>query len=372
MTGLGRVALGLASGMWLVLGRADATDYRSGGEDAADLASEATVSVGGLGGAPSVPEPAGTAVAEVPPAPVLDLRTEQWTIPSQVVAAVRAVRERPLGERVAVASQSFLGLPYVLDAAGEGTVEDPDPVGRYDAFDCLTFVEETLAIAMAGDPLDAPMLRNAFRYDGPASYSHRRHFMEAEWIPDAVRNGLVTDITARLGPARTLTKTVTADTWKSWRRRSLFSLPAEALPVGSWSLNYLDLAEAELAAPRFPPGAIVLTLRQDRPHVPVVITHVSLVIPGRDGLLMRHATKMGSRKVRDDRLSWYVTHIRDYVNWRALGIAVLLPREQGPRLSALSITQLPPTFPPAEGPLPEFAAGALHPAASAPAGGEPG
>lgn len=309
---------------------------------------------------------------EVPAAPVAeepvgadagpkegDLSTERWTIPPEVMEAARAVRDRPLGERIAAISQPFLGLPYVWDAAGEGDEDDPDPVGRYDAFDCLTFVEETLAIALAGDPVDAAALRNAFRYRGAPSYLHRRHFMEAEWIPDAVQNGLVSDITAFVGHPRTVTKTVTAATWKGWGRRSLFRLPAEALPVGTWSLDYLDLAEAELAVPRIPPGAILLTLRSDRPGVPMVVTHVSLVIPGKDGAMMRHATRMGTRKVRDDRLMWYVKHIRDYVNWPALGVAVLMPREQGPRLAATTTEEreelgLGARFPPAEGALPHF------------------
>jgi len=62
---------------------------------------------------------------------------------------------------------------------------------------------------------------------------------------------------------------------------------------------------------------------------------VSLVIPGPRESLMRHATRMGTRKVRDDRLAWYLKHLRDYTKWPSLGITVLMPREQGPRVSAL-------------------------------------
>ena len=48
------------------------------------------------------------------------------------------------------ASRAFLGLPYLNDAAGEGQGIDTDPPSRYDAFDCLTFVEEVLALTLAG------------------------------------------------------------------------------------------------------------------------------------------------------------------------------------------------------------------------------
>jgi hypothetical protein len=280
---------------------------------------------------------------------------ERWTPPPDVVAAVRAVAARPVAERIEAASRAFLGLPYLNEAAGEGSGPDPDPPARYDAFDCLTFVEEVLGLALAPDPVYAPVIRDALRYRGTMAYESRRHFMEAQWIPDAIRNGLLVDVTDRVGRARTITKDVTPLTWKSWKRRTLFKLPDALLPVGSWSLRYLDLAEAYAAAERIPAGAVLVTLRKDK-GAPVVTTHISMVVPGTgaERVWMRHATRMGTKKVRDDRLAWYAAHLRDYVNWPALGVTVLMPREQGPRVSALAAAPLPPPFPDAEGELPVF------------------
>lgn len=310
--------------------------------------------------APSLLDRVGTADsggAESPapapgPPPGVRVVPERWTVPREVLEAVREVAGWPLGERLDAATRPFLGLPYGNDAAGELDAADPDPPARYDTFDCLTFVEEALGLALASDPLGAPAIRDALRYRGVPSYATRRHFMEAQWVPDAVRNGLLVDITAQVGRARVVHKEVTGDTWRRWRRRGLFRLPDAQLPVGGWSLTYLDLAEAEAAVPRIPPGAVLLTIRQPREWSPIAITHISLVLPGGR---MRHATRMGSRKVRDDRLDWYVRHLREYVNWPVLGVGVLLPREQGPRVSALQPFALPPPFPPAEGPLPVFA-----------------
>lgn len=285
---------------------------------------------------------------------------ERWTPQADVIARVRDARTRPLGERLELASRSFLGLPYLNDAAGEGLGVDPDPPSRYDAFDCLTFVEEVLGLTLAGDPLYAPAVRDALRYAGAPAYDHRRHFMEAQWIPDAIRNGLLEDITARVGHARDLRKDVTPEVWKRWRRRGLFTLPDSVLPLGEWALSYLDLAEAVEAVPRIPAGALVITLREERAWSPVVVTHISMVVPAPEGsapdaeLRMRHATRMGRQTVRDDRLGWYAAHLRDYVNWPALGITVLLPREQGPRISALRMPVLPEPFARAEGALPAF------------------
>ncbi len=286
----------------------------------------------------------------------------QWTAPHEVVAAIRAAADRPVGERLDAATRLFLGRPYVVDPVGEGEGADADVPARYDVFDCMSFVEEALGMVLAGDPVGAPAVRDALRYGGVADYAHRNHFMEAQWIPRAIATGMLEDVTDRLGSARTLTKAVTPAVWQGWRSRRRFFLADPELPVGTWSLRYLDLGQAAEAAPRIPPGALVVTLRVERAWSPIVTTHVSLVVPGRTEPMMRHATKMGKRLVRDDKLSWYMTHLRDYVNWPALGVAVLMPREQGPTRAA-TLDSLVPALPysDAGGDLPVFVPQPLNP-----------
>lgn len=270
------------------------------------------------------------------PLPFVD--TERWTIPSDVVQNVRASSLNSLGERMEIATRSFLGALYINGAEGEGRGIDPDPPARYDVFDCLTFVETALGLSLSGDPLYAPLVRNQFRYQGQPDYTSRRHFMESQWIHDAVAAGLITDITAKLGPTHTIHKSVTAQTWAGWgRRHSLFGrLPDTALPLGSFDLPYMDLDTAAEAVLHAPAGAIVLTIHADRVGVPTVVSHTGIVIrlPGQEPM-MRHASRMGKQVVRQDTLSWYVAHLREYSNWPIAGLSFLMPREQGPRISAL-------------------------------------
>ncbi len=306
------------------------------------------------------------APAEPAARPGVRFIAERWTIPPATLDAVRAVVNEPLGRRMEAASHDWLGLPYLNEAAGEQDAGDPDPPARYDTFDCLTFVEEVLGLSLSADPVYAPGIRDALRYkdaaprpDWTRDYNERRHFMEAEWLPDAVQNRLLVDITASVGPSQVLTHEVTVQTWQNWRHTRFFHLPAALYPVGTWSLRYLDLPTAAASVANIPPGALVLTLRQPRPWSPIVITHVSLVVQDDSGKIhMRHATRMGSQKVRDDDLSWYLKHLYDYVNWPSLGIAVYLPREQGPRVSALRPTVL-------HAPFPDYVPGMLLPSAPA-------
>ena len=73
-------------------------------------------------------------------------------IPPHLIEVAAKVAQEPLPVRLEAVSEALLGRPYLIDPLGEGFGIDPDPLARYDAFDCLTFVEELLALVMAGDP----------------------------------------------------------------------------------------------------------------------------------------------------------------------------------------------------------------------------
>ncbi len=265
---------------------------------------------------------------------------DDGTIPVEIERKVHETRHLPIGERVAAISDILQGTPYLNDAAGEGVLPDLDPPVRYDAFDCLTFVEEVLALAISADPRSAARVRNSLRYgEGqPRTYEDRQHFMLQQWVPQAIAAGWLRDITAELGETRIIEKTVTAQTWRGWKGRRLFLLPDARLPTGTFQLPVLPPGVAWESAPAIPTGAVVLTVRENKAGVPIVVTHLGFKVDGatEDEPLFRHATKMGSRpRVRSDKLRWYVEHNRWYHWWPVAGFTVLMPQEMGPRKSAL-------------------------------------
>lgn len=266
---------------------------------------------------------------------------DDGAIPEAIAQAVADSRNKPIGERISTISNAMMGTPYLNDAAGEATAPDFDPPVRYDAFDCLTFVEEVLALTLSADERGAAVVRNGLRYGhGHApSYERRRHFMLQQWIPNAIEGGWVEDITASLGETRLLEKQVTLQNWQWWKGRRQFLLPDDLLPTGLFRLSMLPPGAAWDAASDIPDGAIVLTVRESKSHVPIVVTHlgfkVSSALP--DKPFLRHATKMGKQpRVRNDWLHWYIEHNRWYHWWPVAGFTVLMPREQGPRLSVLA------------------------------------
>ena len=92
------------------------------------------------------------------------LAAESWVIPSDIRQAVVSSKNDQIGQRMSEISEAFIGIPYVLDPMGESVGIDVDPIIRYDAFDCLTYVEEVLALSLSFSPESASMLRQQLRY----------------------------------------------------------------------------------------------------------------------------------------------------------------------------------------------------------------
>ena len=260
--------------------------------------------------------------------------TELGVMPESVSEVARAVVNEPLAYRMKAVSDPFLGLPYKIDGHGEGIGPDADPPARYDAFDCLTFLEEILSLAFAGDPVSAPFYRQAIRYkDGQVDYSKRHHFMMAQWIPENIDAGFVEDITHTLGETHRIEKEVTREIWRNWQGTYGFTLKLDELPTGHYGLNVMSLDAAEAAIENIPAGAIILTVRQPKDWKPIVVSHVGFVVPSIEGqpVRVRHATKVQGGVVRDHTLSSYLERMRWYQR-PVEGVSVLMPQEQGPRL----------------------------------------
>ena len=102
----------------------------------------------------------------------------------------------------------YVGAKYMRDPLGEATGIDADPIIRFDAFDCTTFVETVLA---GGDEEKL----NQIRYkNGNIDFLNRNHFIETDWLQsnsDKFKN--VSD-----KYAITATRTVTIDK-KNWFKK---------------------------------------------------------------------------------------------------------------------------------------------------------
>lgn len=241
--------------------------------------------------------------------------------------ALRHKEASSLPDLLERATRGLVGAPYVLSPLGEGEGEDPDPRLRFDAFDCTTFVETALALARCDDLEALATTLDRIRYRGEPSYAHRRHLVEAEWVPDLIAAGQLVDVTREIGGARTkrYKLEISKDTWAKRRiARSLVLAPAD-VPWGSYEVDYIPLAD--IAKLTIPPGTILNVVRTSVPWSPTMVTHQGLVLrsPVDGGLIVRHASPV-ARRVIDEKLSHLVErylHPKLDRGWPVVGLSFL-------------------------------------------------
>jgi hypothetical protein len=115
----------------------------------------------------------------------------------------RSIGPVPMPGRVAKVGEYFLGTPYMPGTLDKGKGENV--VCRLDGFDCVTFVETSVAIARAAflGPLTqttAAAQLESLRYRGGEldGYGSRLHYF-SDWIADNQKRGNVKDLTRALG-----------------------------------------------------------------------------------------------------------------------------------------------------------------------------
>jgi len=224
-----------------------------------------------------------------------------------------------LAQRVEAVSELFLGVPYKLGSLGEGPDGefDRDPLIRFDAFDCTTFVETVMALSLDGDLESATRTLQKIRYkDGQIGYATRNHFIELDWVPNNVRAGYLHDITSDVAGRNAVKvhKTISKRRW--YLRKSRVSIEGgftedEKKPLalklqhlGSHfpdqraTLTVLPLKALPLALPNIPSGTIANLVHASQRYRETIVSHQVLLIKKSDGWYVRHAAS--DKTVEDD------------------------------------------------------------------------
>jgi len=145
-----------------------------------------------------------TATETEPAAIVVDDEPQDSVIAEQRLAWVRQERldTLPIGELTARIGRTFVGAPYV-----PGTLEAEGPerlIVNLRTFDCVTFVESSLALARAAklgggyDTFKRELMRIRYRDGKLNGYPSRLHYF-SEWIANNQEKGIVRNITRELG-----------------------------------------------------------------------------------------------------------------------------------------------------------------------------
>jgi hypothetical protein len=202
---------------------------------------------------------------------------------------------------------------------------DPDPTFRPDAVDCLTFVEQALAMSMARSDSEVQALLERIRYASTPTYEGRNHLMEAQWLPNNQRKGFVADVTRRYGREDTVRvqKTLTALTWTS-RSSLALGLSKEYQPRGTYGLDMIPLDKVMAHARQMPSGTILVVLREDLPLKATRVTHLGFVVQKGRRTWLRHARRGvdGNGRVVDEDLETFLARNAKYDKWKVSGVSL--------------------------------------------------
>lgn len=240
----------------------------------------------------------------------------------------------PLSLRIATISKLFLGKPYQLGALGEGQSGryNQNPLYRTDAFDCETYVDTVIALALARNLNEFKRLLRHIRYEqGRIGFIHRNHFTCLDWNQNNQRQGFVTDITATITNEAHQIVAKNAQAWinkPGWYQAlslSIIQLPnatlhekkrrlealkhqGQTLPQQTSVISYIPFTALFNASGQpnthlfrqIPNGAIIEVIRpnwdmerQIGTHLNV--SHLGFAIWKGDVLLFRHATSTAAR-----------------------------------------------------------------------------
>ena len=214
-----------------------------------------------------------------------------------------AAKEPDVARRAAILARSNIGQPYKLGLLGEAPFElyDPDPLYCLSASDCVTFVEQTFAMAMSHDwPTFFQNLQRIRYKDGRIGMLTRNHFTEADWN---VNNAWVfDDVTAKLG-AQTRPLRITIDRAAFFAKFKI----GQGIPVQHFETVFVPRDQLSKAEGQLRDADIIEIVRgtEKAPY----IGHLGIILHDEHG----HVTMIHSGKpaVHESDLEGYV---RDHAN----------------------------------------------------------
>lgn len=203
--------------------------------------------------------------------------------------------------------EEYLDTKYVLNPLGEEKAPDKDPLIRYDAFDCTTFVETSLANGKLKK-------LNKIRYkNGNVNFVYRNHFTELDWLKN--NKDMFENVSSLY--AQTEIRHVEIDK-KSWFKRVYgIDTDFEKQFVDIEYIPYKNLSEIDIQSP-----LIVLFIHDgngfyDKIGTDLAVVHMGFLLPGN---ILRHASSKYGR-VMDTDFDTYVNNRKK--NKHNLGIALV-------------------------------------------------
>lgn len=185
------------------------------------------------------------------------------------------------GARIDRISELLLGRPYVEGALGGGPKSTEEFRVSLNAFDCVTFIEIVLALALARTLDEFVDTVRRIRYeDGKVDWVRRNHYM-VDWVRNNEACGFVKDITS--GPFTVV-------------KRCTLSLIA-GLPAKTATFRYFPTQSTAEVTTLFGIGDLILFVST---RDTLDVFHTGLLVEHAGRWLLRHATRSAGFVIDQD------------------------------------------------------------------------
>lgn len=219
-------------------------------------------------------------------------------------------------QRLTVIAQASLGTPYQDGPLGEGATGqfDQDPLIDLGRVDCVTYVEQSVALAASRNYAEAVQKLQEIRYHrATINFEARNHFMISDWIQN---NPWCRDVSTALDvPTVPDTRTIS--------KRDFFDLE-NAPTLGRQTadrdvtIHYIPSAQVGEALPKLPSPALIIFIgKVDR----LFALHCGLYLKEGDvqGKLY-HASSKGKQVVAVDLAAYLTENASRYIGFTAYKI----------------------------------------------------
>ena len=203
--------------------------------------------------------------------------------------------------------KQYLGAKYLESPLGEEKAPDTDPLIRFDAFDCMTFIET----ALANGDLDR---LNKIRYkNGEIDFLTRNHFTELDWLQN--NKNIVENVSRKYGKTNIRRVVIDKQNWLKKVHNIDIKIPKQTVEIEY--IPYSELVNIDNKNP------LIVLFIIDNPNMynkigtDLAVIHTGFLLPGN---VLRHASRRYGR-VMDADFGEYLQSLkkRKY----GLGIALL-------------------------------------------------
>ncbi len=236
-----------------------------------------------------------------------------------------------VSDRIDFYSESFLGLPYVAGPLGEGPngKVDKDPLIRFDAFDCTTYVETVMALAFAAsdaDDADLIYTLNQIRYsNGLPSFVTRNHFTSVDWNPHLEKLGIAKDITLDLYLGMSNIRQADIDKQAWFKKYHNVDVSIQKQTATMFYLPKKKILANPKILDRIPNASIINIVRENwlpKDFVTdLAVAHQGIAIRKNGVLMFRNASSRKSvMKVVEEPLVDFLKRVKDNDTWVGINI----------------------------------------------------